>query len=37
MREENKQQGNGEWFNQRIGKLTASRMADSMSFNQKGN
>lgn len=36
MREENKQQGNGDWFNQRIGKLTASRMADAMSFTQKG-
>lgn len=36
MREENKQQGNGEWFNQRIGKLTASRMKDAMSFTKKG-
>jgi len=35
-REENKKQGTGEWFNQRIGKLTASRMKDAMSFTKKG-
>jgi len=32
MREENKFQGTGEWFNQRTGKLTASRMASAMAF-----
>ena len=36
MRRENKEQGNGEWFNQRIGKLTASRMSDAMSYTKKG-
>jgi putative phage-type endonuclease len=36
MRQENKEQGSGEWFNQRIGKLTASRMWDAMSYTKKG-
>jgi len=32
MREPNKFQGSGSWFNDRTGKLTASRMAAAMSF-----
>lgn len=36
MREENKLQGTGAWFNQRTGKLTASRMAAAMSFLKTG-
>ena len=36
MREENAQQGTGAWFNQRTGKLTASRMASAMSYLKGG-
>jgi putative phage-type endonuclease len=36
MREENAQQGTGAWFNARIGKLTASRMASAMSYLKGG-
>ena len=36
MREENKLQGTGAWFNERTGKLTASRMAAAMSFLKTG-
>jgi hypothetical protein len=36
MREENNLQGTGAWFNQRTGKLTASRMAAAMSFLKTG-
>ena len=36
MREENAQQGTGNWFNQRTGKLTASRMASAMSYLKGG-
>jgi putative phage-type endonuclease len=36
MRDENKLQGTGAWFNQRTGKLTASRMAAAMSFLKTG-
>lgn len=37
MREENNLQGTGAWFNQRTGKLTASRMAAAMAFLKNGN
>lgn len=37
MRQENNLQGTGAWFNQRTGKLTASRMAAAMSFLKNGN
>lgn len=30
------EQGSGAWLNQRVGKLTASRMADAMDFTGKG-
>lgn len=36
MREPNKFQGSGSWFNDRTGKLTASRMAAAMSFLKSG-
>ena len=36
MREENAQQGTGAWFNQRTGKLTASRMSSAMSYLKGG-
>jgi len=36
MREENAQQGTGAWFNQRTGKITASRMASAMSYLKGG-
>lgn len=36
MREENNLQGTGAWFNERTGKLTASRMAAAMSFLKTG-
>lgn len=37
MRDANPQQGTGAWFNQRTGKLSASRMAGAMSFLKNGN
>lgn len=37
MRDANKLQGTGAWFNERTGKLTASRMAAAMSFLKNGN
>jgi hypothetical protein len=36
MREENKLQGNGAWFNARTGKLTASRMKNAMKYLKGG-
>ena len=36
MREENKFQGSGAWFNARTGKITASRMAAAMSYLKNG-
>jgi putative phage-type endonuclease len=36
MRNENELQGTGAWFSQRIGKLTASRMASAMAFLKSG-
>ena len=36
MREENKLQGNGAWFNARTGKLTASRMRNAMKYLKGG-
>jgi len=36
MREENAKQGTGAWFNARIGKITASRMASAMSYLKGG-
>lgn len=36
MREANNQQGTGAWFNERTGKLTASRMAAAMNYNKNG-
>lgn len=36
MREQNNLQGTGAWFNERTGKLTASRMAAAMAFLKSG-
>jgi putative phage-type endonuclease len=36
MREQNNLQGTGAWFNQRTGRLTASRVAASMAFLKNG-
>jgi len=36
VREENKLQGNGAWFNARTGKLTASRMKNAMKYLKGG-
>jgi putative phage-type endonuclease len=36
VREPNKHQGSGAWFNSRTGKVTASRMAAAMSFLKSG-
>ena len=36
MREENKLQGNGAWFNARTGKLTASRIKSAMKYLKDG-
>jgi hypothetical protein len=36
MREENKLQGSGAWFNARTGKLTASRMKNAMKYLKGG-
>ena len=36
MREANKHQGTGAWFNERTGKLTGSRMGAACSFNKDG-
>lgn len=37
MRDLNPFQGNGAWFNERTGKVTASRMASAMAFLKNGN
>lgn len=37
MRQANDKQGTGAWFNERTGKLTASRMAAAMAFLKNGN
>jgi hypothetical protein len=36
VREENKLQNNGAWFNARTGKITASRMKNAMKYLKRG-